>query len=633
MMRHQIFHRTILFNETSRVILSLCMVMSFAIAQDADLATKLRLAQSFEQAGEWERAATIYESLLETSPQNFVIQDGLRRSYTELKQYDKAMDLVRSQLIANPLDENLLATLGGLYGLAGQPQKADSTWHVIIRKDVKNANLYRLVAAQLIDQRQYDKAITIYQEGRTATGNQNLFIEELASLFAALHQYQSATNEYVKIVRANPQQLNYIEARIASFTGSGEGRRVALAVIENEIAKDPGEVSMHSLAAWLHVEGKEFDAALDQERIIDRLTKSNGAELFQFGQRATQERAYRASAEAFQEVVQGRAAPGILPHARLGYARAIEELCIENDSAGPNTGAPLLPVDRGQTVSETRPTYQKALGLYESLIGDYPNTEISMQALFRIGTIRFTRFFDLNGAAAALEKVKNMPFDPNLSTDAAFTFAEVQTARNDLRRATDEYNRLLNAAPAQYRDRALFQLAELSYYEAKFDSATSLLQSIATNVNDDLTNDALQLLYFIQENRPAGDKALTDFASADLLMRQHKNAEALVLFQEVTVRYGTTSLVDDAMMRIGELQVTLNHVGDALEAFRKVADDMPTSILRDRAQMRVGELYENELKNKQKAIEAYEQVLVNFPNSLYVEEARKRIRTLRGDSI
>jgi tetratricopeptide (TPR) repeat protein len=633
MMRQQIFHRAGLSSSALRVVLCLCIIAGIAIAQDVDLATRLRLAQSFEQAGEWERAATIYESLLETNPQSLVILDGLRRSYTELKQYDKAMSLVRGQLSTKPFDENLLATLGGLYDLAGQPQKADSTWHIIIRKDVKNANLYRLVAAQLIDHRQYDKAITIYQEGRSATGNNNLFIEELASLFAALHQYESATNEYVKIVRASPQQLNYVEARLASFTGSGEGRRAALAVIENEVATNPGEVSMHSLVGWLHMEGKEFDAALDQYRIIDRLTKSNGAELFQFGQRAAQEHAYRAAAKAFQEVVQGRPAPGILPYARLGYARAIEELSIENDSAGQYMGGPPAVVDRGQTVSETQPTYQRALTLYESLIAEYSNTEIAMQAMFRIGTIRFTRFFDLNGAAAALEKVKSMPFNPSLSTEAAFTLAEVQTARNDLRRAGDEYSRLLNAAPAQYRDRALFRLAELNYYQAKLDSATSLLQRISTNVNDDLTNDALELLYFVQENRPAGDKALTDFASADLLMRQRKYSEALALFQAVTVRYSTTSLVDDALMRIGELQLMLNHTDDALTVFHTVANDMPTSILRDRAQMRIGELYENKLKNKQKAIEAYEQVLVNFPNSLFVEEARKRIRALRGDSI
>jgi tetratricopeptide (TPR) repeat protein len=86
-------------------------------------------------------------------------------------------------------------------------------------------------------------------------------------------------------------------------------------------------------------------------------------------------------------------------------------------------------------------------------------------------------------------------------------------------------------------------------------------------------------------------------------------------------------------MRSGEMELLLNRVDNALGIFRKVANDMPTSILRDQAQMRIGEVYENRLKDKQKAIEAYEEVLANFPTSLFVEAARKRIRLLRGDSI
>jgi outer membrane protein assembly factor BamD (BamD/ComL family) len=86
-------------------------------------------------------------------------------------------------------------------------------------------------------------------------------------------------------------------------------------------------------------------------------------------------------------------------------------------------------------------------------------------------------------------------------------------------------------------------------------------------------------------------------------------------------------------MRIGDLQLLLNRVDSALAVFGKIVNDMPTSTLRDRAQMRIGEVYENRLKDKKKAIEAYEAVLANYPASLFVEEARKRIRILRGDSI
>jgi len=602
-------------------------------AQQADLATKLRLAQSFEQAGEWGRAASMYESLLEENPQSFVVVEGLRRTYTELKQYDKAISLIRQQLSVNPADEHMLTTLGGLYDLSGDQQAADSLWRLVITKDVKNAGLYRLVAAQLTDHRQYDRAIGIYLQGRAGTKNDNIFIEELASLYAALHQYHHATAEYMKLLLTSPQQVSYVQSRLASFTNRPEGWQSALAVVNAEVVRSPENVQLHTILAWLLIEGKQYDGALEQYRIIDGLTKANGAELFSFAQRAAQERAYRTAQRAFQEVIRMTGALNILSYARFGCARAVEDLSAESDSAAQQPGVRAEPAgNTASAVTETMPTFQNALGLYDAILADFPNSDIGMQALFRIGTIRFVRFFDLDGAARAFDKVRTLPFNPPLQQEAVLRLAEVETARNNLHRAREEYRQLLRTTSDQNRDRVLFRLAELSYFEAAFDSASAVLQRLGNTIRSDEANDALQLLYFIEENKPSGD-ALGEFARAELLVRQRKYSEALAQFQALTVHYPSVSLVDDAVMRVAELHLLLNHPTDALSVFRRIVVDMPTSVLRDRAQMRIGEVFESKLGDKAKALDAYEKVLELFPTSLFVEEARKRIRTLRGDSL
>jgi hypothetical protein len=190
------------------------------------------------------------------------------------------------------------------------------------------------------------------------------------------------------------------------------------------------------------MDGKEFDAALEQYRRIDRLTNANGHEVFQFGQRAVQERAYTVAAKAFREVIEETARRDILPIARLGYARALEELSAENDTIAqlygrtapsPSTG------NENARVSESQPTFQGALALYNGLARDYPNSDIAMQALFRVGTIRFNRFFDLNGASAAFDSVRRLPYNGILLCDATMSLGEIQTARNDLIRAHQEY--------------------------------------------------------------------------------------------------------------------------------------------------------------------------------------------------
>ena len=159
--------------------------MGSVVAQEQDAALRLRLAQGFEQAGEWERAVSLYEQLLANDPQNYVLFDGLRRGYTQLKQYDKAIDLVRQRLVVQTGDINLLAILGGLFFQSGKPKQADSLWQLVIEEEPGNPVRYRLIANQMIEHRQYEKAIRIYLSARAATRNQEHFIEELAMLFNA----------------------------------------------------------------------------------------------------------------------------------------------------------------------------------------------------------------------------------------------------------------------------------------------------------------------------------------------------------------------------------------------------------------------------------------------------------------
>ena len=270
--------------------------------------------------------------------------------------------------------------------------------------------------------------------------------------------------------------------------------------------------------------------------------------------------------------------------------------------------------------------------MYESIAVENADPSLTAQSLYRIGVIKFDKLFDLNGALNAFDRIKDTPSKSNISYDALLKTGEIQTARNDLAEARKDYEQLSKISLVVYQDQAAFRLAELDYFEAKFDSALTILKRFNTNLDADLTNDALRLQYFILENNTSALQALTEFAKADLLMRQHKFSESLAWFQEIVKHYSTALLVDDAMMKIGELNLLLNRPIEAITAYRFISDSIQLSILKDHAQFRIAEIYQTVLSNKSQAIEAYEKLLAQFPNSLYAEESRKRIRLLRGDN-
>lgn len=605
-------------------------------AQQGEVLARYRLAQSYEQEGMWERALPVYESLYRSDPNNILYFDGLRRSYTQLKQYDKAKTLVRDRLLLFPGDQQLLSILGSLHYLSGEEVKADSLWTLVIQSNPKNIGLYRLVAQHMLENRLFDRAIQLYVRARAETGQERAFAEELSWLYGSFQQYALATKELIEMLRSNPAQLVSIQSRFAAFTTRDAGAKEALTVVREEVRKSPREIPLRMLLAWLYMELKDYDAALAEYRVIDSQRNAAGQELFTFAQRALQEKAYRAAAAAFRAVVNEYPAKERLPFAQYGFARAIEELSAERDSsdgvASPVPTNAAVPNNIGR-ISETQPSFQAALALYSALVKEYPGTEFAAQAYLRIGLIRRNRFFDLDGALEAFRQVRQSTSSPHLLFEATLSMGEVLTVKNDLAAARREYQGLVNIAATDLRDRALLKLAELDYFEARFDSSLAKIQSLTTNVTTDLANDALQLQYFIQENQATAPAALKAFAGADLLVRQNKYSEALERFKEISQQYPTALLVDDAIMRTAELSLRLKQVDDALAAFRKVALEMPTSIYRDLAQFRIAEVYERVRADKQKAIEAYELVLSQYPNSMHAQEARKRVRLLRGDAL
>ena len=588
-----------------------------AFPQDANTMTKLRLAQSFEEADEWERAATLYEELYKSEPANFIFLDGLRRSYIQLKEYDKAIGIIRRWFITHPRDINLMTTLGGLYYDSGNEPAADSVWKVVLSINPNNVQSYRIVANEMMQHRLYEQCIRTYIDGRTISKSEVLFADELGTLYTALQQYTSATQEYLRLVKKNPDQLSFVQSRLSAIILKPEALRTASEIVKREVENSSENIALRRLYVWLLMEDRRYDSALEHYRIIDHLTNANGNELFNFAQQLNQEHASSAAAEAFKEIIDRFDKSRLLPYACFGYARALEELS-----------------DKADTLAlESQPTYQDAIQIYESITTARDHPDLVEQSLFRIGIIKFEKLFDLDGALNAFNKIKEFPNTMNIFYDAAIKNGDVQITRNDLVGARKEFERIAELPLVIYQDQAVFKLAELNYFETQFDTSLSLLKRFNTNLNTDLTNDALQLQYFIQENRTSSLPALTEFAKADLQMRQRRYPESLSRFLDIVKQYPTALLLDDAMMKIGELHLKLKQINEAIAAFRFITDSIQLSILKDRAQFRVAEISENVLHNKTQAIADYEKLLERFPNSLYAEQARKRIRLLRGDTI
>lgn len=596
-------------------------------AQQDQSQNMFRLAQAFEQQGDHERALQIYADLFKADSNNYVYFDGLRRTNIQLKHYDEAIRLSQARLRRTPFDFNLQANIGGLYYIAGSERSADSVWKLVITDAKKNQMFYRSVATEQINQRLFDKGVGTYLLGRTDIGDPNLFANELAYLYSFMMDYTNMTREYLRMLRQNEQQYDYVQSRLAAAVARPEALSAAAAVVEEEL-KAKRTIPLLRLQIWLLMEGKRYTEAFRVAQSIESMVNSNGQEIFTFAERVFRENEFTVAASAYTLALKNGGRASFVPAARFGYARCIEEMSARGLA---------IPAGTQGTESslESRPTFSGAIGLYSELARDIPFSNVGANALYRIGWIRYQQLFDLDGALKVFDSVLTVTPGGAMVPMVLSVAGEILLAQNRPADAALRY-RAMNASPyasAEQKTMAQFRLAEIQFFRDDLDSALALLKPLTENLKSDESNDALLLQYFITENRMQFTPALKQYARAELLARQFKASEAVTEFRSIVDIYPTAPLADEALLKVAEYSIQLKRYPDALVAYQKLMEDYKESIEKDRTQFKIGELYQFHMVDGPKAIAAYETVLEKYPFSLFADEARKRIRLLRGDSL
>ena len=604
-------------------------------AQNLQGDIKFRLAQSYERSQDYESAVKLYEELYAKDSLNFVIFDALYRGYMQLKRYDGAISLIQRKLQQSPNDIGLLSQLGTIYARESQEPQAFEIWDRAIAVDPTHESTYRIVVNSMMENRMLDRAIAAYRQGRSSCGNPTLFTGELASLYSTMLNYGDATKEYLALLHQNPAQLDLVIVRISSYTGRSEGLNAATLVVEQAAKTEPNNLSNHQLLAWLYMEGKQFDKAYAVYKIIDEQAKTAGYELYNFAERALKEKAYTAASNAFQDVLNKFSQFERRAQAKFGYARTLEEQNSETDTLNPFGSLNPFTGD-GKPATEAAPKYAGAINAYSKVITEFPTTEIAAQSLLRIAILKFERFFDLDGARIALETIaKQYPAYSAVLGEARLRLGDVYLTMDDMEKAEAQYKTLSAQQPVmtQHREKAQLRLSELEYFRGNFQAVLASLKTLTRVTVSDVTNDALSLLIFIQENQKPTDAALKDYARADLLKRQHKLSEALTVFESIVQKYGGTRIIDETLMSIGDALAYMKRYPEAIANYERLVKEFPESVALDRVLVKIGQVYQSGLKDKPKAIESYQKLLLQFPNSIYAGQVRKRVRELRGDNI
>ena len=173
------------------------------------------------------------------------------------------------------------------------------------------------------------------------------------------------------------------------------------------------------------------------------------------------------------------------------------------------------------------------------------------------------------------------------------------------------------------------------YYAGDFRWSQAQLDVLKGSTSKLISNDAVELSAFITENLgiDSNMEALSAFAKMELMVAQHKYDSAMTALEAIEKAYPGHDLGDNILFKRAEILFEQGEYELAAQTYLKIAEDYPFGILVDNAIMQAAKISELQLKDTEKAMALYELILTDHTGSLFVIEARKRFRMLRGDKL
>jgi tetratricopeptide (TPR) repeat protein len=579
------------------------------------------VGEKYEQSGYPDKAKEIYEELYKRNSSNQQYFNALNRIYVLLKQYDSSVKLLEQKLSTIPQDINLYGLLGSTYYLMGNETKAYSMWEEGLSKQPQSQFNYQVMANYAIERRDFEKAIDFLKRGKKISDNPLIFSYDLANLYSLTMRFKDAAEEYLSILLKNPEQYQGVQNRLLSYIGKVDALQTTIDVFEKK--RDDDNINMSKLLASLYIQERTYEKAYGIYSEIDSKSKSNGIELFNFAQILYNEHQFELGAKVFKDIIKRYPSSPVIPSAKLGYAETLEAN-LNNERESETNWKPYSFNKTGdpQIVNEIIATYSEIVKMY-------PQTEPANEALLRIGILKINRLNDLEGARETFTKLTGT--NSKFAIKSYEEMGNIYLQEGDLEKSKEMFQKLIqnNNIPEEEKNYARYKDAKIWFYEGNFAAGRELLNKIIGSYKDNNSNDALELSLLL--NTTVNDSSnLIIFANAELLTEQRKFSQAREKYMIISQNPQAFALQSLAKLRVAEMDIALDNYDSSMKVLQEIADEKEKNIYSDKALYLQGNIYQFAKKDNPKAIETYESLLIKFPNSIYLDDAREAINKLKN---
>ena len=599
----------------SLVAVTLSLSKGFAQTEVQDY----NLAQYYFNSGDFEKAQVLYEKLFSKNPDKQEYYSGYYNTLVSLKDYDGAIKVCKKEIKRSPKNSSNYIDLGKIYQYLNDEKNSLAQFNMAIDNLSPDAEEILQLADLFEKSKLYDMELATYLKGRKLLSSDKYFGYEIADVYAQKGDIAGAVSAYLDILEYNQAGEADIENRLQDKIQDSKYFTELQTQLYKRIQKSPDNNTFPEILMWMFVQKKDFEGALVQAKALDKKNHEQGARVFQLGQSAFTEAYYDAAMKCYQYIVDENGTRG--NYYMAAKTNFLQTLKTKITVANTYTNDDLITL---------RNSYENYLNEF----GRGFNTITTQRELANL----YARYIhNLDSAISILsETIQLHTNDGKAVAECKLDLGDYFLMKNMVWDAMLMYGQVdKDFKEDALGEEARFLNAKVSYYTGDFDWAKTQLDVLKGSTSELISNDAIALSVFITDNTGLDTSydAMDMYARGDLLIYQNRNDEAVKTLDSLALRFPSTSLQDDILFAKARIYLQERKYDDAAKMFTDLGDSYSTDLLGDDATFQLAELEEKFLNKKDKAMELYKSILTKYPGSIYVIEARKRYRDLRGDNL
>lgn len=570
-------------------------------------ADKIRLAQSYEQQGDFANSFRLYSQLLDSDPTNVGYFLGIVRSLNNQQKYTELLPIAEKQAKNSPSSVTYSIAAETFWKL-GQPSRADEYWKIALQEFCFSDLDFATIANSQLSQRQIEKAIVTFTTGRKNLKDASLFAEELSQCYAAVGNTEFAMNEILILLKATVN-VGVVQGKITALLSNPKNNAIVEKSLLQLKESDEDNLLNYRLVEWFYRSTNQPKKALSIVSELDAKSGSNGGEIFQFASVCSKDGLFDEALDAYSLVIDNKSAtPNLRISAIFGYTRTMETK---------------LSVSTQITKEQIADVLQR----YESIAKDPSASAFAPEIIYRKGMVLKTFAKDVGQAKKEFTTCATNYNGTAFASMSRLELAEIAIVENSFEEAKKMLQPLRSLPETnELRRKADFYVAEMLWFEGNVDSAKSLYGFIAKKVMTNEANDALARIVLIEQNQEQKTR-LQQYAKAEYIAFQQKYPDAISAYQQLIKENPKDDISELSYLELLHLHSHNLQFEKVLIIYKEFSDNFPESIWGDKALYNYA-LALKKLQRFEESKKAFEQILERFPASTYLSSTREELKKI-----